>query len=202
MQDAVEGHEPDDGGGTSDSATGSGLGGYEEVKAGVEAEAEKKLREVKTREMFDEQVHKKDDADGNTGVGLRRLDQAPAEPTSGSPPSSPDSSGNSEDQRLTSEVEQQKREDLKEKGDQIIVSSRPSTDFPSGILSIRIEQISGLGVQKVKETGVREAEEGEDDESDDLPSAYCTVLINHERVYKTRTKMKSSNPFVRLLANR
>ncbi|KAF5343508.1 hypothetical protein D9756_011602 [Leucocoprinus leucothites] len=29
----------------------------------------------------------------------------------------------------------------------------------------------------------------------DLPSAYCEVVINHQRVYKTRTKMKSNNPF-------
>lgn len=95
---------------------------------------------------------------------------------------------------LNGEVEQQKREDLKERSDEIIAASRPAAQWPTGILSIRIEQISGLEIQKIRESGVRD--EGEDHHSDDLPSAYCTVIINHQQVYKTRTKMKTNNPFV------
>lgn len=94
----------------------------------------------------------------------------------------------------TGEIEQQKKEDLKEKSDEIIAGSRPTEDWPSGILSIRIEQIAGLEVEKIKESGVKEG--GEDEDSGDLPSAYCTVIVNHQRVYKTRTKMKSDKPFV------
>ncbi|CAA7266908.1 unnamed protein product [Cyclocybe aegerita] len=91
------------------------------------------------------------------------------------------------------EVERQKKEDLKEKNDEIIARSKPTAEWPSGILSVRIEQITGLEVDKVRESGVREDAEG--DEEGDLPSAYCTIIINHQKVYKTRTKMKSSNPF-------
>ncbi|KAF5349112.1 hypothetical protein D9756_009453 [Leucocoprinus leucothites] len=163
-----------------------GLGSYEEVKAGIEAEAEKKLREAKTREILDEQKGE-DDA----GVGLRFLDQTPASPA-GNATGNGASPSSSEDKRTTSEVEQQKQEDLVSESNNLIASSPPSPYFPSGILSIRIEQISGLGVQNVRETGVKEAE---DEDEDDLPSAYCEVVINHQRVYKTRTKMKSNNPF-------
>ncbi|RXW21581.1 hypothetical protein EST38_g4280 [Candolleomyces aberdarensis] len=90
-----------------------------------------------------------------------------------------------------SEVEQQKKEDLKEKGDEIISASAPTNDWPSGILSIRIEQISGLEVNKAGEV----KEDAEEDDSDDLPSAYCTIIMNHQRLYKTRVKMKSNNPY-------
>ncbi|KAJ3516134.1 hypothetical protein NLJ89_g1313 [Agrocybe chaxingu] len=91
------------------------------------------------------------------------------------------------------EVEQQKKEDLKEKSDEIVARSKPTAEWPSGILSVRIEQITGLEVDKVRQNGVGEDVEG--DEEGDLPSAYCTIIINHQRVYKTRTKMKSNNPF-------
>ncbi|KDR78890.1 hypothetical protein GALMADRAFT_244535 [Galerina marginata CBS 339.88] len=95
--------------------------------------------------------------------------------------------GQSEDD----EVRQQKKEDVKEKSDEIVAGSRPTAEWPSGILSVKIEQISGLEVEKIRESGVED-----DDEVDgDLPSAYCTVIIDQQRVYKTRTKMKSNNPF-------
>lgn len=93
------------------------------------------------------------------------------------------------------ELRRQKAEDLKERTEEIIAGARPSTEWPSGVLSIRIEQITGLEVDKIRESGVREG--GEDEERDDLPSAYCTVIIDHQRVYKTRTKLKSGKPFVR-----
>ena len=93
------------------------------------------------------------------------------------------------------EVERQKKEDMRERTEEIIAGSAPTTEWPSGILSIQIEQITGLEIQKIRESGVRE--DAEDNvEEDDMPSAYCTVIINHQRVYKTRTKMKSNNPFV------
>jgi hypothetical protein len=91
------------------------------------------------------------------------------------------------------EVEQQKKEDMKEKSDEIIATSRPTEEWPSGILSIRIEQISGLEVEKIRESGVSEGGEGE--EGEDLPSAYCSIIINQQKVYRTRTKMKNNNPF-------
>lgn len=35
----------------------------------------------------------------------------------------------------------------------------------------------------------------EEEEGDGLPSAYCTILINHSKVFKTRTKPKNAKPF-------
>jgi len=96
---------------------------------------------------------------------------------------------------MTSEIEQKKHEDLIPKSNELIAFPFASLHFPSGILSIRIEQISELGVQKFRGTGAKEAKE---EDSGDLPSAYCEVVINHQRVYKTETKMKSDNPFVRI----
>ncbi|ESK94680.1 meiotically up-regulated 190 protein [Moniliophthora roreri MCA 2997] len=92
-----------------------------------------------------------------------------------------------------SEIEQQKREDLKERSDEIIASSPPPQEWPSGILSVRIEQINGVEVPQVRQSGTNKDIEEED--SDDLPSPYCTVIINHEMVYRTRTKTKANNPY-------
>ncbi|KAI5821397.1 hypothetical protein BZA77DRAFT_299441 [Pyronema omphalodes] len=91
------------------------------------------------------------------------------------------------------EIDQQKQEDLKERSDEIIAGSPPNDDWPSGILYIKIEQITGLEVQHIRESGVRE--EAEQEEGDDLPSAYCTIILNHQKVYKTRTKIKDNKPF-------
>lgn len=107
-----------------------------------------------------------------------------------------------------SEIAQQKSEDLKEKTDEFISSSSPPTDaWPSGILSILIESISGLEVEKIRETGVNpdnnpEEQQGDAgvDGGDNMPSSYCVVVLNHEKVYKTRVKMKSSNPYVSSLS--
>jgi hypothetical protein len=92
------------------------------------------------------------------------------------------------------EVEQQKAEDLKERTDEIISGSAPSEDYPSGILYVKIEQIQGLEIPKIQQSGVDKG--AEDEEGEDLPSSYCTVIINHQKVYKTRTKLKDNKPFV------
>ncbi|KAF8199670.1 meiotically up-regulated 190 protein [Pholiota molesta] len=85
------------------------------------------------------------------------------------------------------------KEDMKEKTDEIVATTEPTSEWPSGILSIWIEQISGLEIDKGKDSDVRE--DAEDQEDGNLPSAYCTIILNEQRVYKTRTKMKSNNPF-------
>lgn len=99
------------------------------------------------------------------------------------------------DQTERERINRQKKEDMKEKTDEIVATTKPTSEWPSGILSIRIEQISGLEIEKTEHSGVRE--DAEDQEDEDLPSAYCTIILNEQRVYKTRTKMKSNNPFVR-----
>jgi hypothetical protein len=94
------------------------------------------------------------------------------------------------------EVEQQKMEDFHARQDQLIIASPPSEEYPSGILSIQIHQITGLELEvlnKNKETENAEATDGE--EGDDLPSAYCTIILNHKKVFRTRTKPKNNKPF-------
>ncbi|KAL0568797.1 hypothetical protein V5O48_013180 [Marasmius crinis-equi] len=92
------------------------------------------------------------------------------------------------------EIEQQTEQDMNEKGQEIIAGSPPPAEWPSGILSVTIEQITGLEVPNVRQSGTHE--DMEQEESDQLPSAYCTVIINHEREYQTRTKMKTNNPYL------
>ncbi|KAL5122024.1 hypothetical protein ACEQ8H_000240 [Pleosporales sp. CAS-2024a] len=95
------------------------------------------------------------------------------------------------------EVEQQKAEDLRARQDQLIIASPPSQDYPSGILSIQIHEITGLSLEVLnKDRNRHDAKATEqEDEGDDLPSSYCTVILNHQKVFKTRTKPKNSKPF-------
>ncbi|KAF1832896.1 meiotically up-regulated gene 190 protein [Decorospora gaudefroyi] len=95
------------------------------------------------------------------------------------------------------EVEQQKAEDFKNRQDQLIIASPPSEDYPSGLLSIQIHQITGLELEKPNKQKASANEEAtdEEEEGDDLPSAYCTIILNHKKVFKTRTKPKNSKPF-------
>ncbi|CAO2648967.1 Nn.00g099160.m01.CDS01 [Neocucurbitaria sp. VM-36] len=94
------------------------------------------------------------------------------------------------------EVEQQKAEDFKNRQDELIIASPPSDDYPSGILSIQIHQITGLELEVLNKNKASSAEASdEDEEGDDLPSSYCTIILNHKKVFKTRTKPKNSKPF-------
>ncbi|KAH7077374.1 hypothetical protein FB567DRAFT_148889 [Paraphoma chrysanthemicola] len=95
------------------------------------------------------------------------------------------------------EVEQQKSEDLRARQDQLIIASPPSEDYPSGILSIQIHQITGLELEVLNKNKADEKgdESDEQEEGEDLPSSYCTIILNHKKVFKTRTKPKNSKPF-------
>ena len=97
----------------------------------------------------------------------------------------------------SSEISQQKAQSFKERQDDMICSTSPPRDYPSGILSIQIHQITELEYEKTNKRQASKAEDDNDEEEqgDDLPSAYCTVIINHEKVFKTRTKPKNSKPF-------
>ena len=100
------------------------------------------------------------------------------------------------DRKETRELEQQKAQDFKTREDQIIISSAPPSDFPSGILSIQIHNITGLQFEKISRNK-DEGNEGDDTEegNDDLPSSYCAIILNHQKIFKTRTKPKNSKPF-------
>ncbi|KAK0634692.1 hypothetical protein B0T17DRAFT_485561 [Bombardia bombarda] len=86
-----------------------------------------------------------------------------------------------------------------------VVVTPPDPLWPSGILSIVVHQIVNLELQNVKgsEGGKRKGREFEpardageikEEQGKKLPSSYCTILLNDELVYKTRTKVVSSRP--------
>lgn len=95
------------------------------------------------------------------------------------------------------EVEQQKKEDFQSRQDQLIIASPPAEDYPSGILSIQIHQITGLELESLNKNKSDKSGSASDEEEqgDNLPSSYCTIILNHKKVFKTRTKPKNSKPF-------
>ncbi|EKG14921.1 C2 calcium-dependent membrane targeting [Macrophomina phaseolina MS6] len=97
----------------------------------------------------------------------------------------------------SSEIEQQKAQDFKEREDQLLIASPPPDEYPSGIISITIHQITGLELEPINKNraSMHEADSDEEQEGDDLPSSYCTIILNHNKVFRTRTKPKNSQPF-------
>jgi hypothetical protein len=97
----------------------------------------------------------------------------------------------------STEVEQQKAQDLKEREDQIIIATPPLKDYPSGVLSIVVHQITGLELEAINKNQVakKETDSDEKEDGDDLPSSFCTIILNHQKIFKTRTKPKNSKPF-------
>ncbi|KAL8966361.1 MAG: hypothetical protein Q9197_006029, partial [Variospora fuerteventurae] len=86
--------------------------------------------------------------------------------------------------------------DAKYNADSMIAATAPPQIFPMGILSLQIHQISGLEYKWVNKS--RDDDDTADDivaDYDDLPSSYCTIILNHQKIFKTRTKSKSSEPF-------
>jgi Ca2+-dependent lipid-binding protein len=86
-----------------------------------------------------------------------------------------------------------------------VVHTPPDPLWPSGILSVVVHQIVNLELENVKgSNGKRKGREFEparpeagdikEEQSKKLPSSYCTILLNDELVYKTRTKVVSSKP--------
>ncbi|KFA79777.1 hypothetical protein S40288_00656 [Stachybotrys chartarum IBT 40288] len=93
--------------------------------------------------------------------------------------------------------------DTKEEDD--VIHTPPDPLWPSGILSVVVHQIVGLELANIKgsngkrkgreyEPARPEAGEVREEQSRKLPSSYCTILINDDLVYKTRTKVVSSQP--------
>lgn len=86
-----------------------------------------------------------------------------------------------------------------------VVRTPPDPLWPSGIVSIVVHQIVNLELANVKGSqGKRKGREFEparpeagdikEETGKKLPSSYCTILINDELAYKTRTKVVSSKP--------
>ena len=99
--------------------------------------------------------------------------------------------------RDADEMDQQNAQEFKRIQDAMMISAPPPDGYPSGIFSIQIHQITGLEVEETSKVQKDKEQEqsDEEEEGEDLPSAYCTVLINHNKVFKTRTKPKNSKPF-------
>ncbi|KAH6662020.1 hypothetical protein B0J14DRAFT_310913 [Halenospora varia] len=97
------------------------------------------------------------------------------------------------------EAHQQKTQDYKERENALICASPQDPKYPSGILSIQIHNITGLEVESLqkKEKNMENSDDKEDkaEQSDDLPSSYCTIVFNHKKIYMTRTKPKNAKPF-------
>ncbi|KAL7930528.1 hypothetical protein V8C35DRAFT_160021 [Trichoderma chlorosporum] len=86
-----------------------------------------------------------------------------------------------------------------------VVHTPPDPLWPSGVVSIVVHQIVGLELANVKgsqgnrkgkeyEPARPEAGEVKEEQSKRLPSSYCNILVNDDLVYKTRTKVVSSQP--------
>jgi hypothetical protein len=83
-----------------------------------------------------------------------------------------------------------------------ITTTPPDPSLPSGICSVLIHQIANLEVHRPSGsfgsyqpwTPAQITGENTDEEGDNLPSSYCTVLCNDELVFRTRTKVASSTP--------
>ncbi|KAH8903410.1 hypothetical protein BR93DRAFT_862105, partial [Coniochaeta sp. PMI_546] len=94
------------------------------------------------------------------------------------------------------ELHQQTVQDYKEKENEMVISAPPPEDLRSGIISIQIHNITGLETAKLnKKSGKDEDREDEAEQSDELPDSYCTIIMNHQQIYRTRTKPKNAKPF-------
>ncbi|CAD0084528.1 unnamed protein product [Aureobasidium vineae] len=88
--------------------------------------------------------------------------------------------------------------------DDAVQHTPPDPLWPSGVCSIVVHQIVNLELDNIKGTeGSRKGREyepakpsgeGTDEEGDQLPTSYCTILYNDELVYRTRAKAVSSQP--------
>jgi hypothetical protein len=101
---------------------------------------------------------------------------------------------------MEKELRQQEAQDCKELEDALIISAPPPTSLPSGILGIQIHNITGLENSRLnrdRKSGAGDGEDREDEaeQSDDLPDSYCAIILNHRKIYRTRTKPKNAKPF-------
>jgi hypothetical protein len=104
--------------------------------------------------------------------------------------------GNAKDR--SSEMHQQTVQDYREKEIEMIISTPPPDGLRSGIVGIQIHNITGLeteNLNKRKASKGGDYREDEAEQSDEMPDSYCTIILNHQKVYRTRTKPKNAQPF-------
>ncbi|TKX19683.1 C2 domain-containing protein 4 [Elsinoe australis] len=88
--------------------------------------------------------------------------------------------------------------------DDAVQHTPPDPLWPSGVCSIVVHQIVNLELDNIKGTAgsrkgrefepAKPSGEGTDEEGNQLPTSYCTILYNDELVYRTRAKAVSSKP--------
>ncbi|KAL7267575.1 hypothetical protein RUND412_009834 [Rhizina undulata] len=78
----------------------------------------------------------------------------------------------------------------------------PDPRLPSGIISIQIHNIVGLERHLVAGTKssvsnrkLQIQSPEEEEEGENLPSSYCSIILDHQKIYKTRVKPMTSKPF-------
>uniref|UniRef100_A0A093VEX5 Meiotically up-regulated protein n=2 Tax=Talaromyces marneffei PM1 TaxID=1077442 RepID=A0A093VEX5_TALMA len=90
------------------------------------------------------------------------------------------------------------------KEEEAITTTPPDPLWPSGICSIVVHQIVNLQLEDIYGSqGNRKGREFEpakaygentEEQGEDLPTSYCTILLNDQLVYRTRAKAVSSKP--------
>lgn len=96
------------------------------------------------------------------------------------------------------ELHQQRAQDYAAIEDDMIISTPPSNEFPSGVLSVQIHNITGLELQKLNkpdEDGGDSEIDQETETGEEMPDSYCNIILNHRKIYRSRTKPKNSKPF-------
>ncbi len=88
------------------------------------------------------------------------------------------------------EIHQQKTQDYKERENALICSSPPDPKYPSGILSVQIHNITGLEIEALNKKDKNDGGDREDEaeQSDNMPSSYCTIILIHRNGYMSRTQ--------------
>ncbi|PWN39592.1 hypothetical protein IE81DRAFT_326361 [Ceraceosorus guamensis] len=94
------------------------------------------------------------------------------------------------------------------RGEEGVRFQPPDPNLPAGILSVQVHQASGLELVDTRtkaqlqlghRTSLEPAQKAEDwvDEQDDAssPSAYFSIILNDQVVFRSRTKLLSANPF-------
>ncbi|KAG8739889.1 hypothetical protein FRC10_005023 [Ceratobasidium sp. 414] len=81
-----------------------------------------------------------------------------------------------------------------------VITCAPDPGLPSGILFIQVHELRDVGFKLTKGTKRRGRGPGDDEVMEEeagegLPSAYCAVLVNDQKVYKTRVKPITATPF-------
>lgn len=96
------------------------------------------------------------------------------------------------------ELKQLEAQEYKAVEDQMIATSKPLHEYPSGMLAIQIHECTGLEVRAAHAANRDNTDDeasDEEEQSEDLPSCYCNIILNHQKIYRTRVKPKNGKPF-------